>query len=58
MKEKKKIRTISIDDTLWNKLKELAEMKDRSISNLIRDSVREYLERPQKQYDPKTDKLT
>ena len=55
---RKVVRSVAVGDQIWERLREFANKEDRSMSDLIRESINDLLEKRQgRNYDPVADRM-
>ena len=55
---RKVVRSVAVGDQIWERLRELANKEDRSMSDLIREAINDLLEKRQgRNYDPVMDRM-
>ena len=55
---RKVVRSVAVGDQIWERLRELANKEDRSMSDLIRESLNDlFAKRQGRNYDPVADRM-
>lgn len=54
-----KVRSVVVKDQVWEKLRKVAELEGRSMSDLLREALNDlFVKRRLGDYDPVTDRFT